>query len=124
MALANPTTAPYGRAAVEVLKHYGVYESLEDKYVFGESIAQTNQFIISRAADVGFTALSVVRATGIPDSGRWKELDPDTYQPIAQGVVIIDQDHGNPENALAFRDFLFSETGRGILTKFGYAVDE
>ncbi len=124
VALANPATAHYGRAAVEVLKHYGLYEPLEDKYVFGESIAQTNQFIISRAADIGFTALSVVRASGISDTGHWRELDPGTYQPIAQGVVVIEKHNGSLENALAFRDFLFSETGRGILTKYGYGVDE
>jgi len=124
VALANPSTAPYGRAAVEVLEHYGLYEQVEDKLVFGESIAQTNQFILSRAAEIGFTALSVVRASELSGPGRWVELDSAAYQPIAQGVVVIGKSGEANDDAIAFRDFLFSEEGRKILTKFGYAPNE
>lgn len=124
IALANPKTAPYGRAAVEVLRHYGIYDAVADKLVFGESIAQTNQFIISGAAEAGFTALSVVSSKEMTGRGRWISPDPASYDPISQGVVVLRGNSGVHPDAKAFRDFLFSAPGREILSKFGYYTDE
>ena len=124
IALANPKTAPYGEAAREVLQHYGIYEQVKDKLVFGESIAQTNQFITSGAAEVGFTALSVVLSPRMEGRGQWISPDPASYRPISQGLVVVDQGSGPNTNALAFRDFVFSPVATGILAKFGYSTDE
>ena len=58
LAIANPTLAPYGRAAVESLKSLGLYNSLKGKLVYGENIAQTFQFVYSANSDLGLVALS------------------------------------------------------------------
>jgi molybdate transport system substrate-binding protein len=124
IAMANPKTAPYGRAAMEVLRNSGWYEQVRDKIVYGESIAQTNQFITSRAAELGFTALSVVVAPQVEGQGRWSEIDPSLYAPIAQGVVVMQHPEGIQNQAMQFRDFLFSDRAREMLINFGYSVDE
>lgn len=124
IALANPKTAPYGVAAEEVLKHYGMYEAVKDKLVFGESIAQTNQFITSGAAEVGFTALSVVLSPLMEGRGQWISPDPASYRPIVQGLVVIHRDGGGNTHGIAFRDFVFSERAKEILIKYGYSTDE
>lgn len=123
IALANPKMAPYGMAAQEVLENLGLYESLEDKLVFGESIAQCNQFIISKSAEMGFTAKSVVFSQNAKDQGHWIDIDPSLYTPIAQGAVIIKQSELQPE-AKAFYEFLFSEKAAVILKEFGYHIQE
>ena len=124
IALANPKTAPYGAAAVAVLRHHGLYEAVKDKLVFGESIAQTNQFITSGAAEAGFTALSVVLSPQMQGRGRWITPDPASYQPISQGMVVIRRDGKSNKNGIAFRDFVLSDRAKEILTKFGYFTNE
>lgn len=122
IALANPKTAPYGTAAVEVLENTDIYEKVKNKLVFGESISQTSQFIVSGAAEIGFTAKSVVLSPDIPEKGNWIEVDEKLYSPIAQGMVILKNSKKRINQAEKFHDFLFSEEGRKILNKFGYAV--
>jgi molybdate transport system substrate-binding protein len=124
IALANPNTAPYGAAALEVLQHHNLDVALKEKLVFGESIGQVNQFISSGSAEIGFTALSVVSAPRFEGMGRWKALDTALYSPIEQGVVVIRKEDSTQQDALLFRDFLSSDQAKQILVKYGYAIDE
>ncbi len=124
IALANPKTAPYGIAAMEVLRHEAMDSVLKDKLVFGESIGQVNQFISSGSADIAFTAMSVVTAPRFEQNGRWAAVDTSLYSPMAQGVVVIAREDGNREEARLFSDFLVSERARKILLKYGYGIHE
>ncbi len=121
IALANPKTAPYGTAAQEVLQHLDLTELLEAKLVYGESIAQTNQFITSGAAQVGFTAKSVVLAPSLRSIGTWVDIPLDYYSPLEQGVVILKSKDQPKPGATAFYEFLFSDEAKEILNKFGYS---
>lgn len=123
IAIANPKTAPYGMAAQETLEYYGIYEDVKEKLVYGESIAQTNQFITTKAVDFGFTAKSVMLSDRVRNQGLWVEIDPHIYTPIAQGMVILNNSNDQLESAQMFYDFLESEKGKEILNKFGYTVD-
>lgn len=120
IALANPKTAPYGLAAHEVLHHYELHDEVASKLVFGESIAQTNRFITTKSAEIGFTALSVVLAPKMGDKGKWIVLDRETYSPIAQTVVVLKRGQNVSEEALRFYAFLFSKETREILIDYGY----
>ncbi len=121
IALANPKTAPYGEAAIQVLEHYQLLDSVQDKLVYGESIAQTNQFILSKAADVGFTAMSVVKAPNMRERGQWITLDENIYTPIEQAVVVLNN-KADTTKAMQFYHFLFSAKAQQILKDFGYSV--
>lgn len=125
LAIANPKTAPYGAAAVEVLKQKGLYAQLKPQLVYGESIAQTNQFILSQTADAGFTAKSVVLSPRLQHKGKWVEIDSSLYAPIAQdAAVILGKHQANLSKASAFVKFLFSPTARRILQQYGYAITQ
>lgn len=123
IAVGNPRLAPYGVAAQEVLEHYNVYDKLQPKLVFGESITQVNQFINSGAAEVGFTALAVVKSPNNKTKGQYIQIPEDLYSPIGQGVVLIQKDGEIDENAQLFYDFLMGEKVREILMKFGYGLE-
>lgn len=123
IAVANPRLAPYGIAALQTLKYHNLYHAVEDKLVFGENISQTHQFISSGAAQVGITAKSIVLSPGMKDKGRYMNIDDQSYDPIAQGMVIINDDPDfNKE--LLFSNFLTSDPAKKILRRYGYAVDE
>ena len=125
IALANPETAPYGQAAVEVLKKAGLFDQVNSKLVYGESIAQTTQYIATGAADVGFTALSVVLSPEMKGKGRWTSLDSTSYAPIDQAAILLKHSETSPkrEKSQQFYDFLYSEKARVIFRQYGYSVE-
>lgn len=123
IALAQPQTAPYGRAALETLASAGLTAAVQDKLVYGESIAQANQFITTGAADIGFTAKSVVLAPEQRGQGRWQEVPATLYQPIAQGAVVLKAAQGEEAAAAQrFLRFLGSAKAHAILQAQGYRL--
>jgi len=122
IAVANPKTAPYGRATIEVLNYYDLYDKIKHKLVYGESIAQVNQFVTSKAAEVGFTALSVVQS--FPTKGNWVILDTLSYTPIKQDIVCLKQAPKKMKASKEFYKFMISKEAKMILKNYGYIVDE
>jgi molybdate transport system substrate-binding protein len=125
IAIASPKTAPYGRQAVRAMEHEKIYEQVKHKLVYGESIAQVNQFIFSQAAEIGITAKSSVFAPSMKGQGTWAEVDKNIYEPIAQGAVVLKHaSENNVQDAQKFMDFIFSNDGRAVLEKYGYVLPE
>jgi len=123
IAVASPKTAPYGVATITALKKAGIYASIKNKIVFGESISQVNQYQLSGATDVAFTALSIVKSPELSHKGKWTAINNDLYEPIDQGVVILKHARNAQLNqAQGFYQFLFSRQGKDIFKYFGYNV--
>jgi len=123
IALANPKTAPYGKAAKEALVHTKLYEKLKDKFVFGESISQTITFTTT-AADIGIIAKSSLFSPHMAqykEKEHWVDINASLYSPIEQGMVMLNRAKGNTE-VKAFYDFMQSDEAKKILEKFGYKV--
>lgn len=119
VAIANPTAAPYGAAAVETMKALKLDEALQPKIVQGNSIAQTYQFIDTGNAELGFIALS--QLAGKSEGSRW--LVPQAlYSPIKQDAVLLKKGAANAA-AIGFMSFLKSAEARAIIEKYGYAID-
>jgi molybdate transport system substrate-binding protein len=117
LAIANPATAPYGAAAVEVLKSLGIEEQLRARLVQGNNIAQTFQFVETGNAEIGFVARSQV-AGKAPES-IW--VVPGTlYSPIRQDAILLKKGASN-EAAAAFLDFLQHPRALAVIEKYGYA---
>jgi len=122
IALPNPETAPYGEAAVQVLKSKGLFEKIEKKLVFGESIAQTAQYITSGNVEAGFNALSIVLSPEMKDQGNYIILDSTNYKPIEQAAILLNHSEDSPkrETSERFYQFLYSQKAKAIFQKYGY----
>ena len=124
IAIANPKTAPYGRAAVQVLKNTGMENKVGGKLVYGESISSVNQFIISKAADIGFTAKSVVLSPAMKQKGKWVDIDGKLYDPIMQSCVMLKEGiKAHPNETMAFFRFMSSDKAKNIFLKYGYKIN-
>lgn len=120
LALANPKLAPYGAAALEVMNHLGVTHKLQDRFVQGENIAQTYQFIQTGNAELGFVSLSQVRQENT--GSVW--LVPDKlHTPIRQGAVLLQSGKAQAA-AQALMQYLQSPAAAAIIQSFGYASDK
>jgi len=119
LAIANPKLAPYGSATLEVLKHLGLIDVTRAKWVLGENIAQTYQFVSTGNADLGFIALSQLLGTNKAQHGSYW-LVPDTmHHAIRQDVVLL-RSAAKSQGAKAFLDFMHTDMARNIVTEFGY----
>jgi molybdate transport system substrate-binding protein len=119
LALANPKTAPYGAAALEVLKNLGLLDALSPKFVQGENIAQTQQFIATGNAELGFVALSQVRKNGKLTGGSAWAVPDKLYTPIRQDAVILAKGKGNAA-AAALMDYLQGDKAKAVIKSYGY----
>jgi molybdate transport system substrate-binding protein len=119
LALANPTLAPYGGAAVEALKKLRLLGALESKFVYGDNIAQTHQFIVSGAAPLGFVAMSQVFEGGRLKSGSAWVVPGSLHAPIRQDAVLLTKGQGQPA-VEAFLAFLKGAKAQAIIRSHGY----
>jgi molybdate transport system substrate-binding protein len=123
IAVADPRVAPYGRESVRAMKNAGVYDAVSSRLVYGDNISQAAQYIVTGAADIGFTAKSIVLSPQMKGKGAWTDVDSTLYTTIAQGVVVCRYGlDNNPESSQKFVSFLFGAEARDIMKQFGYSL--
>lgn len=119
LAMANPKTAPYGRAALQVLKKMGIWDQVRGKVVQGENIGQAFQFVATGNAELGFVALSQTLDPKNKIKGSRWDVPPDLYDPIYQDLVLLKPGHDNPA-AQALVSFIRGPVARKIIADYGY----
>jgi molybdate transport system substrate-binding protein len=121
LAIANPKVAPYGAAALEVLKARGLTDALTPKIVTGESIAQAYQFVLTGNAELGFVALSQVVVPGKPVLGSYWQVPGKLYGEIRQDAVLLTTGEKNPA-AAALLAYLKGDVARRLIQEYGYGL--
>lgn len=121
LAIASPKLAPYGKAAVEVLTGMGLQDTLAPKFVQGENIAQTYQFVSTGNAELGFVALSQVMKDGKVTSGSAWIVPGKLHTPIRQDAVVLSRGKDNAA-ARALGDYLRGDKAKTIIRAYGYGV--
>ena len=121
ISIANPATAPYGRAAEATLRHYGIYDQVSSRLVVGENISQAAQFVESGNAQAGLVALSHALAPAMKNKGRYWLVPLDAYPTLNQAAVVLSKS-SHKEAARKFLDFLRSPEGASLLSNYGFSL--
>ena len=119
LALANPRLAPYGAAAVQTLQALDLVNATRDKWVQGENISQTFQYVATGNAELGLVAMSQVMRNGELARGSAWVVPPALYEPIRQDAVML----RIGEDSVALHDFwkfMRSDFARKRMAAFGY----
>ncbi|MEK8049603.1 molybdate ABC transporter substrate-binding protein [Ideonella sp. DXS22W] len=119
LAIANPRIAPYGAAALEVLKARGLTEAVTPRLVTADSIAQAHQFIASGNAELGFVALSQVAVPGKPVTGSVWKVPHNLYGEIRQDAVLLKPGEKSAA-AKALLAYLKSAPAKVVIASYGY----
>ncbi|WP_456479705.1 molybdate ABC transporter substrate-binding protein [Nautilia sp.] len=115
IALANPKTAPYGRAAVEAMKNAGVYGSVADKLVYAETVSAVIPYTVN-SADIGIVAKSSLFSPKMKKYKNFADVPKNLYKPINQGIIMLNNKNGTRE----FYNFIFSDDAKKVFKKYGY----
>jgi molybdate transport system substrate-binding protein len=119
LSIANPKTAPYGAAGIEVLKKLGLLDAVQPKIVQGENISQAFQFVSTGNAELGFVALSQVWENGALTGGSAWIVPAADYAPIRQDAILLAKGEGKPA-ADAFLKYLKGDKARAVIKSYGY----
>jgi len=129
IAIANPSLAPYGKAAEDALKYYKLWELVQPKLVLGESISQVNTYVVTGSAVIAFTTEALLQELKAQQGNTefrqfyWAKVDPAVYRKIEQGMIILS--HAKKENyaaAVKFFNYISSAAAGQILKKSGYRL--
>jgi len=120
----NPETAPYGRAAQEVLTRTKLLDRVKAKLVTAQTVTQALQFTLT-SADIGFVNKSALYTKDVSAYDKegvyWVAVDPKLYSPIEQGFVVMKKD-ASSAGAKAFAEFLSSPEARAVFAASGYSL--
>jgi len=119
IAIANPSHAPYGQAAVAAIKSVGIYDWVAPHLVMGENISETASFVLSGAADAGIVAKSLALAPAAARRVKFVDVPAKDYPPLLQAMVVL-KSSKNQAAAARFESFMRSEDAKKLLQQHGF----
>ncbi|MFU0841520.1 MAG: Molybdate-binding periplasmic protein ModA [Burkholderia sp.] len=120
LAVADAKLAPCGEAAEQTLKSLGLYEQLKPKFVVGNNIGKTFQFVKSENAQAGFVAMSQCTRDGKFTSGSGWVVPQKYYKQIRQDAVILTASKEKDAAARFTKYLKESPEAAKIRASFGY----
>ena len=119
VALANPETAPYGRAAKEFLQNANLWHDVSGRIAYAENVMQVVQFVASGNAGVGFVAASLLDSPYAPTGQCSWPVPSESHAPLEQQAVLIAR-ASEDERVVRLFEFLQSDAAMNIIRKNGY----
>jgi molybdate transport system substrate-binding protein len=120
-AIANPSVAPYGRAAEAVLRQRGLWEPMQGSLVFGDTIAQAAQFATSGNAIGGLIAYSLVLSPALSNRGTFAVLPSTAHEPLRQRMVRLKRASAIADH---FYAYMQGPVAGATLRKYGFDIPQ
>lgn len=116
LAISNPDGVPAGRYTREVLEASGLWDFLKGKSLNTQNVRQSLDYLARGEADAGF--IYATDAAIMPDKVDVLFEVP-TRKPILYPIAAV-KGNGNERFAVRFIDFLGSDAGQRILSRYGF----
>ena len=113
--IANPSTAPYGKAAIDFLNNLWILSYVEKKLIYAKNVANVLNYI--KKCDAALIAKSLIsKLKNLNKTHYFLDIPDNFYFPITQGSLLL----SNNKEAKDFYRFLFSQQAKNIFKKYGY----
>jgi molybdate transport system substrate-binding protein len=112
LAIANPTTAPYGRAAQEVIDRPQFAAAANRKLVRANNVVQAYQFWYTGSVDLALVARSLAPSNSTAIPSNW-------YTAIEQHALLLENGRTN-QAATLYMQMLHSQPVQDIVSNAGY----
>jgi molybdate transport system substrate-binding protein len=118
-AIANPSIAPYGKAAQETLVHLNLWQPYSKVLIKGINISQTFAQIRSKSVSSGLVSQSQLVLNNL----QGHIIPSHFHQPITQQLVILKHSK-NSQKANKLSEFLLSPAIQKVIVSYGYLNTE
>lgn len=117
IALGNPATVPVGRYTKGSLESMGEWDTVKKNEVLGQNVRQVLDYVARGEVDAGF--VFATDAAIMPARVKVVAKLP-SPMPVLYPIALVKRDGRHPQ-AQAFLDFIGSEQGRTVLSKYGFS---
>jgi len=116
----DPSVAPYGFAAQQVLEKLKRREALQSKWVFVANSGEMQKQVMEGKIDLAFIPLATLNPSKKIEGSLWI-IPKSYYHPIEQQAVFLKRAENNSA-AKAFFEYLKSPQARNIFEKYGFSL--
>ncbi|MEK9673194.1 MAG: molybdate ABC transporter substrate-binding protein [Rhodospirillaceae bacterium] len=120
-AIANPSHAPYGRAAAAAIEALNLKDAIAPHLVMGENVSQAAQFVATRSAAAGLVSLSLALISTRRGDTRHAVVPETLYPPLNHRMAVLQR--AQP-GAAAFYAFMTGGAARAALVRYGFELPE
>ncbi len=118
VAIGNPGTVSAGRYSREVLKYLRLWNMLKDRIIFTENVRQVMDYVARGEVDAGMVYVTDTRMR--PEAVKVIAGAPEgSYGPVVYPVAVV-KGARNEKLAREFIALVWSDSGRNILSKYGF----
>ncbi len=118
VAITNPLLGPYGRSAVEAMRHMMVYDKVVPHFVLAENVAQAAQFAVTGNVQLAFISLTLAKSPAMMQAGHYVLMPTTQYTEMRQCAVVMRSSAHHVEGR-KFLEYVMSGPIQAQLANYG-----